>query len=313
MSGGMTMRHWTISSLVAFGGVLVAISCAPQSVEEEDDDEVAEDAEAGVVEGACPFPGGWRTIAIGEQQRTYLVHAPADYDCKASVPLVLNFHGAPAVAMDQMFLSLMNAKADSANFIVVYPEGVNFTWNAGLCCGLSNDVAFAKAIVEDLKKVFPVDASRVFATGMSTGGMMANRLACDASDVFAAIASVAGPIMDQTCTPPRRVPMLHFHGTDDFVVPYHGSLIFPDVPTTITNWSKRNGCSTSTHGWGPGGEASCIAYDGCQGGGDVSFCTIANGGHTWPGGLPVPVLGHTTYDIDANDEMWSFFEAHPMP
>jgi polyhydroxybutyrate depolymerase len=233
------------------------------------------------------------------------------------VPVVFNFHGWGSTGIAQALYSGMIGKADAETFVVIHPEGYAHSWNAGTCCAgpagaLIDDVAFVRAILDDVATLVPVDEGRVFATGMSTGGMMSHRLACEMSDVFAAIATVAGASHYLRCAPEQAVPVLHFHGTDDFVVPYGGNLIHPSVPRTMAEWATRNGCGstrTVSPPAGPDGDVTCESWDGCPAGIDTVLCTVDRGGHTWPGAVPVPALGRTSR-YPATDAVWDFFVAH---
>jgi len=257
-----------------------------------------------------------RTIRVGNVDRTFWVHVPRSYDCTNPAPLVLNFHGGFAIGLAQEVLSLMNAKADREGFIVAYPDGMALSWNAGYCCApamfLVDDVAFARAVVDDIETEFLVDDARVYATGMSNGALMAHKLACEAPDLFAGFAPVAGANVSLRCSPSRRAPMIAFHGTADPLVTYTGNLLFPGgFVRTMEGWARRNGCATTRQVVFQNGDSTCEAFDGCPADGAVEMCTVQGGGHTWPGGFPVPPLGKTTYDLSANDAMWDFWRAHP--
>jgi polyhydroxybutyrate depolymerase len=249
------------------------------------------------------------------------VHVPASYDPGKGTALVLNFHGFSSNAAQEALLSQMNGKADAAGYIVVYPEGTNSSWNAGACCGqavtdMVDDIGFVKDLLDTAADRLCVDAHRIFVTGMSNGGFLSNRIGCELADRVAAIAPVAGVLGMPTCTPSRPMPVMHFHGTADTLVPYDGSAAmgFISVADDFANWAARDGCTddmpanTFTNG-----DSSCSSYQHCAGGAEVTLCTVQNGGHTWPGGTPVPTLGYTTTYLSADDAMWSFFQAHPLP
>lgn len=268
---------------------------------------------------AQPVDATWTIVSSGVN-RTANVHVPANYDPTKATPVVLNFHGFTSNAAEEALLSGMSDKADKEGFVVVYPEGLNSSWNAGACCGVSAqsgvaDVQFVSDLIDSLEVQICVDTKRVFATGMSNGGFLSHRLGCELSDRIAAIAPVAGVLGIPQCDPKRAVPVMHFHGTLDPLVPWNGdpTLGFPPVPDTFAGWATRDGCTgdpTSTY---DKGDAHCATYDKCGAGATVTLCTIDNGGHTWPGGLPVPALGNTSTDISATDEMWTFFTKHPLP
>ena len=268
---------------------------------------------------AQPADATWTVLSSG-MSRTANVHVPPNYDPTKPTPVVLNFHGFTSNAAQEALLSNMSAKADAEGFVVVYPEGLDSSWNAGACCGLSAqngvaDVQFVSDLIDSLEVQLCVDAKRVFATGMSNGAFLSHRLGCELSDRVAAIAPVAGVLGVPQCNPKRPVPVMHFHGTADPLVPYDGSatLGFPAVSDTFAGWASRDGCTGDPAKTYDNGDAHCATYASCNAGATVTLCTIDNGGHTWPGGLPVPSLGYTTTDISATDAMWTFFTEHPLP
>jgi polyhydroxybutyrate depolymerase len=260
------------------------------------------------------------TIMSGGLSRTVNVHVPSSYDPTKPMPLVLDFHGYSSNAMQEDLLSQMSAKADAAGFIALHPEGTNSSWNAGACCGMAaqnnvDDIGFVKDILTTAADKLCVDAHRIYATGMSNGGFLSNRIGCELADRFAAIAPVAGVTGVPTCTPSRPMPVIHFHGTADTLVPYDGSasMGFVAVPDDFAAWGTRDACTDMPSQTYAMGDVTCNSYLHCAGGAQVTLCTVQNGGHTWPGGTPVPTLGYTTTNIKATDAMWSFFQAHPLP
>lgn len=269
---------------------------------------------------AQPKDATWK-IAVSGVDRELDVHVPASYDPTKPTPIVLDFHGFTSDKGQQKILSRMIAKSDDAGFIAIHPlgTGVSRSWNAGACCGTAasegtNDVAFVSAILDEAARRLCVDPKRVFATGMSNGGFMSHRLGCELSDRIAAIAPVAGVLGIKECAPKRPVPVMHFHGTADTLVPYegNGAMGFPPVVATAEAWAKRNGCSGSPSTTFEKGDTVCRTWSVCKDGASVTLCTVDGGGHTWPGGFPVPGA-KTTNAISATDAMWTFFEGHPMP
>jgi polyhydroxybutyrate depolymerase len=199
--------------------------------------------------------------------------------------------------------------------IVAYPEGVGLSWNAGSCCGRAqaeqiDDVRYARDLVRELSRELCIDRNRLYATGMSNGALMSYRLACEASDLFAAVAPVAGVEAVPGCKPRRAVPVLAFHGTGDFLVPWNGGWFDLGSPReTVRRWSERDRCSGPSQPIYQRGDARCEAAQACAA--DVILCTIDGGGHTWPGGVEAFFLGKTSSDLDATRAILDFFLDHP--
>lgn len=262
------------------------------------------------------------TIEVGGRTRSYFVHVPPQYDGKTAVPLVLVLHGATQSAASAERVSGMSAKADMENFLVAYPTGTSRlgfapTWNAGNCCAYAqqnnvDDVGFFRALVNKLKNDYTIDAKRVYATGISNGGMMSYRLACELSDQVAAVAPVEGA-QDVTCNPASPVSVIIFHGTADRLVPFNGGTTpfqigsrrsDTSVADTVAFWVKQDGCS-ATPQEGEVKEAHFYAYSGCRNGTGVALYAIQGGHHMCPGAR----LSHN--NVPATDIMWSFFVQHP--
>lgn len=284
-----------------------------------------------------------RVVKVGDRERRYRVHVPRTYDSSRPTPVIIGFHGGGGNPESMMMLSGLNKKSDEAGFIVVYPYGLGrerdrgLTFNGGGCCGYAHqrkidDIGFVKAMLDDLATAGNIDTNRIYATGISNGGIMTYFVASELSDRIAAIAPVAGPMMTDTCKPKRPVPVMHFHGTGDKLAPFHGGKgkgspgvpafmrpEFNSVEHSINNWVKANGCSSEPQVE----ELPDIANDGMRvtrktwSGGkndaEVVLIEIQNGGHTWPGQKPISkILGESTMDISANDLMWEFFQKHPL-
>ncbi len=264
------------------------------------------------------------TLHLGGQDRTMIVHVPTTYNPKVPASLVFNFHGFVNTAAQQRDISLMEATSDAHGFILVYPDGLGQSWNAGDCCGLAvtanvDDVGFVKAALATMSRDWCVDPKRIYATGFSNGGFLAHRLACEMSETFAAIAPVSGVLGrdPSTCNPTRPLSVLEFHGTSDQVVPYNGGVpflgsdsgvqsTFRSVKETVDFWRAKNECQPGTQVYAKG-DATCTRYA-CKAGTKVEFCSIDGGGHNWPGGGPVFGGGKISKDISASEQIWAFFE-----
>ena len=267
----------------------------------------------------------------GAYTRQYKVHVPPGYDATVPTPVVFCIHGLGQNAV--MFCvagAAMDKKSDGAGFILVMPNGYQNSWNAGTCCGgASNekldDVALFRAILADVEKHLNVDRRRVYATGLSNGGYMSYRLACEASDLFAAVAPGAGAVginsigggtnsaSDFTaCKPTEHVSVLDIHGTSDPLIPY--SLQAP----SLAIFSGSDGCSTTTApATSPksGGDTTCVTYAGCPAGIEVIGCTISGGGHCWFAspdcGTGAGIIGAAFVGANSNammntDAVWDF-------
>ena len=241
------------------------------------------------------------TLMHGGQTRSFIIHVPTGYDNTRPLPLVLNFHGATMTAALQQQTSRMNDKADQAGFVVIYPDGVERSWNAGACCGGAassdvDDVGFARALVTYASGRVCIDAKRVYAAGFSNGGRMSYRLGCEAADVFAAIAPVAGtksfPDLDNSpgCMPARPISLIDFMGSRDSRIAAQ--------PGQIAEWRKFNGCTDAeakeTY---REGRHVCYSYEQCAAGTSVTYCVVDGLGHAWPTG-----------DFSANDHIWALFQ-----
>jgi len=251
-------------------------------------------------------------------KRTALVHIPASVDIVVPAPLVLNFHGFTSNSLQQSQFSAMNPKADAEGFIVAYPQGIDTSWNAGACCGNAmtqqiDDVGFVRKLVAALAAQLCIDDRRVYATGMSNGGFMSHRLACEAADIFAAVAPVSAVNGTEPCEPGRAVPVMMFNGTADILVAYNGGGNFnKSAPETFEEWADRDGCSDPSTPGKTAGKASCESHQVCDDGVAVSFCTFEGMGHCWPGQAVCP-YGAASTDLSANDEMWAFFSEYTLP
>ncbi len=275
-----------------------------------------------------------RTLKIGETTRSYLVHVPTKYDAKTPTPVVLILHGAATNGPFTVAFTGLNKKSDEAGFLAVYPNGTGpagllLTWNAGGFFRKDDkydDVAFIGKVLDDLASVANVDCKRVYATGMSNGGMMCYRLADELADRIAAIAPVAGTMAIDSYNPKRPVPVMHFHGTADKFVPFAGPganmpefIRFRSVEDTVKICVQANGCpekpavSKLPDVAGDGTSVTKKTYGPGKNGSEVVLWIIEGGGHTWPGQQPpVNFIGKATKNISANDLIWEFFQKHPM-
>ncbi len=259
------------------------------------------------------------------------VYLPSSYQQGDVLPLVINMHGFGSNSFQQNFYSGFNAVAETHNFIVIYPQGLVDTTSFGTIgthwaayFGTdTDDMSFMHTIIDWSYTFHNIDLSRVYATGMSNGGFMSYRLACEMSERIAAIASVTGSMalaQFDNCSPNRPVPIMEIHGTADLTVPYDGvSGFIPSIPSIIDFWVGHNQCGAPVLSDFPNintddmSTVSSTSYTDCQDGTEVLLYTVDNGGHSWPGAYVFPDFGPTNLDIDASDHIWEFFTRHAHP
>jgi len=258
--------------------------------------------------------------------REYLLHVPASYDPTKPTPLVISMHAAGLWPAAQMEISRWNELADRQGFIVVYPSGAKSSgpriFHVDKGPARMRDVRFISELIDKLEATYNIDPRRIYANGLSNGGGMAFVLSCTMSDRIAAVGMVAAAqlLPFSWCTDARPVPMIAFHGTADRAVPYNGGTSwvapdsFPNVLTWTRNWARRNRCAANPSDAAVAEDVTRRAYTDCARNADVVLYTIHGGGHTWPGGKPLPewFVGTTSRSIDATSRMWEFFQQHPL-
>lgn len=261
------------------------------------------------------------SITHGGVQRTYILYVPASYSAANPAPLVFNFHGYTSNAIAQMFYGEFRPIADTAGFLLVVPQGTidgqgNTYWNAGWG-GVTNDVSFTEALLDNLSATYNVNQDRVYSTGMSNGGFMSYYLACNLSDRIAAIASVTGAMTNGTpltCNPQHPTPVLEIHGDADGTVPYGGSILNESTQAGLDYWIDYNNTNTTASliaipnsSTSDNSTVEHYVYSGGDNCVDVEHYKILNGGHTWPGAPINTGNGETNHDIEASLLIWEFF------
>ena len=268
-------------------------------------------------------------LTFGGMQRTYLVHAPAGLDHPAG--LVINLHGAGSTGAEQAAISHYDTVADQLGLVVVYPDGIDHSWADGRGASKPDrqgvdDVGFLSALADRLVPDFGIAPGRVFATGMSAGAFMTNRLACQRADLVAAIAPVSGTLGTGVgCAPSRPVAVLQTHGTADRVVPYDGGTmtgrggVSDILPATgmSARWRDADGCPPPVQdtlpGTGDGTSVRRLTAAPCAAGTAVVLLSVDGGGHTWPRGnfaLPADAVGLATGATDISLASGQFFLMH---
>lgn len=263
------------------------------------------------------------SLTVDGRTRTYLVHRPDGLDRTKPVPLVVMLHGAFGTGAQAERSYGWDAAAARSGFVVVYPDGVGRTWNAGgACCGRSHrdaidDVGFLDHLIETVAHAENIDNSRIYLAGMSNGGAMTYRYACEGKVRLAAIGLVATSFT-YTCDKARPLPVMAIHGLQDKTVPFAGGegrrgrdIVWLPVQASLDVFRDANKCG-----------APALAQDGvvvtstarCENGREVVLITVADAGHQWPGSAREKGLGARLLHLDepsqafaATERLWNFF------
>jgi polyhydroxybutyrate depolymerase len=259
------------------------------------------------------------SIYSGGTYRYFRVYIPEIYDSTYAVPLVFNLHGYGSNNLEQEYYGDFRNIADTANFILVHPNGTLNGSNQRFWNTFGNssvdDLGFISRLIDTLTTRYFIDENRIYSTGMSNGGFMSYDLACFLNHKIAAIASVTGTMIHSrknNCLPERPTPILHIHGTSDATVPYNGSTSFVSVQNLVNHWVGINNCNTEPI---IDSIPNVVTTDGCtavryiyENGNNesvVELYKIVSGGHTWPGSSFV--TGVTNQDFSASEVIWNFF------
>lgn len=260
------------------------------------------------------------TIAVEEKgffgnvklaNRQFNVFVPSGLQPNDPRPALFTYHGYAGNPSGIADITNVPAHAEAQQWFGVFPRGTGLilSWNGAGCCvgNTKDDVSFARGIVSWLGANLCLDTTRVFATGFSNGGFMTNRLACEASDIFAAFAphsALMGTQYVTECNPQFTRPFLSFHGLNDGVVPFHGNGNWISFSQMMDYWTSTNECggeenaveifrTATTH---------CIRYDSCKDDVPVEYCDIVDMAHVWSGSS-----SGSASDIDATAYIFSYF------
>lgn len=237
------------------------------------------------------------TLQAGGVKRSYLLHVPPTYDGSKPLPLVFDVHGYTSFASEQLMRSKWDQMADKEGFVLIDPDGIDKSWNAGSCCGgnKQDDVGFFRDMVKKTTAELCIDSKRVYVSGHSNGGAMTYRLACEAADIFAAVAPVCGWMAAGTCKPARPIPVLAIRGLNDSTVK------IDTADADVAEWLSNDDC-TKTQVTTSG---VCKTYAACAAGTQVMDCR-PRGNHNFfyatnPDKYLVP------------DNAWPFFKQFSLP
>jgi polyhydroxybutyrate depolymerase len=244
------------------------------------------------------------------------MHVPPGYSGTDPVPLVLGF---PAPGMSAEVFAAMTrlpSMSDAAGFLFVVVVADDGSWSPGDGAA-GTDIAYVRELLDALDTRHCLDSSRVFVAGYSSGGSMAQALACAMPERIAALAVVAS--LYQPCR--ADVPMIAFHGIADSVAPFDGGVApppasqavsFPSVRRAVSEWARALGCDGLATISRLSSDVELSTYRRClRGDGEALLYSIVGGGHTWPGSpANIDALGFTTQQIDASETIWQFFQDH---
>jgi polyhydroxybutyrate depolymerase len=271
-------------------------------------------------------------VTADGRRRTYVLHLPTGYTPTKIYPLVLVFHGGYGWGAQILSMMQFAAKADEAGFIVVAPDGIDRHWNDGRGTANSkiDDVSFVRQLINNLESRFAIDPKRIYATGISNGGVFTQRLGCELSDTLAAIGTAAGPIAAKLLPfcKPKPLAVVGIQGTADPLTPLEGGEgvggLVASTAQTMRLWATVNGCNATPIVTNvpltvnDGTSVDEYSYSGCTAGTNVVYFIVKGMGHVWP---PVEgvgnndaffskITGPTSRNINATDRMWDFFNAH---
>ena len=263
------------------------------------------------------------SFAFGGLTREYAVFLPQNY--QPNMPVVISLHGAGGTMQNNMDRTLMNEYADTAGFIVVYAQASGPLWNIGWTGGPVDvdDVGFISAMIDTLDVLYNIDMARIYCTGFSNGAAMTYRLAAELTHRFAAVAPIANTLLDDiafTWNPIHPIPVLQMHGTADAGISYYGGTDGHwSVEESLNFWIQNNNCSLPADtiflpdiNTGDNSTVVKISWTNCSNNSSVIHYKIINGIHGWPGGA-LNQGSNNNRDINANEEMWNFFQNYENP
>ena len=259
------------------------------------------------------------TIEYDGLTREYSIYVPASYDGTTSFPLLFNFHGGGGVIASQIAIADMSPIADTANFIVVYPQarqdpsdGNSFNWIPKVP-GTFDDVPFISSLIDTIASSYQINQDRIYACGYSLGGDMCFELACKLNSRIAAIAPVARTMQanpDSFCSPVHPTGVLTILGTDDNTSPYNGLIYlgteyYLSAEETHNYWASHNNCDINPTMSTVSPSVERYTWSTTSGCSYVEELKVIGGGHDWPGSF-----GNMT--IDSNTEIWQFVSKYDI-
>ncbi len=252
----------------------------------------------------------------GGLDRVFYMYVPTSYSNSSNNrPLLFSLHGYTSSALTNLSYTGFESPANTNGFIVIYPQGSILQstgathWNVGgwTTSSTTDDVSYIETIIDYMLIEYRIDPDRIYSTGMSNGGFMSYRLACELGTKIAAIASVTGSMTPETlaaCEPAHATSILQIHGALDNTVPRNGNDGMKPIDEVMTFWQMNNRCDETPETKaisdltldGFGGTQS--KYSNCENGVEVSLYLLDQMGHEWP------LSG--AHDLDAPSAIWDF-------
>ncbi len=258
-------------------------------------------------------------VEVDGVRRSYRLFTPPSVGTDdRALPLVLALHGSGNTVESLVQATRLDHAASAGGFVVAYPEAIRLLWNGGFCCTAGRgdpaaDVRFLDRVITEVSAARRIDTDRIYAVGVSAGGIMAYRLACDLAGRIAGVASVAGSMQLDDCRPSRPVSVLAIHGTGDQLVPYAGGRVdgaatrpAPPTPAVADRWASLNGCPTGSQDQTEG-LVTTRTWPECPGATKVRLVTVEGGGHSWF----TPDFGLPNGAVDATAVVAGFFGLAP--
>lgn len=251
--------------------------------------------------------------------REYRRYIPSNYDPSQPLRVIVDSHGLGSNAMQEQNLSGFMQRAESDGAIVLWGMALGEPAMWQLRPGDDpDDIGLVSQLLDETEVRLCVDSSRIYASGMSMGGLFSSALACSLNERIAAIAPVAGTAYPgEPCDAGRMVPIRAFHGDADLIVSFDG------VEANVESWAVHQGCDPDPVDTRVGSDVIHRVYQGC--GAELELYIVEEGGHNWPGNQALidalpgvedrirVILGHVTTEIDATALAWEFFDEHRLP
>lgn len=271
-----------------------------------------------------------KRVVINGYKRTFTIVFPSNYnESHNKFPAIIALHGGGGSAKQMEESYELPAKAEKEKYVMIYPDGIQSngllkarTWNAGLCCEFAmenniDDVGFLSKMIDSILKNYQVDSKKIYAVGMSNGGMMAYRLACELSNKIAAIAPVACTMTTtKLCDVNKTVPIIHFHSEMDENVPFLGGIgirgiNYPAVEKGLNYWATLNECHSKAKIVFENEKYRHQQWLDCKAKSNIELYLTKDGGHSWPGITKVRIGGDEPSNaLNANDLIFDFFNHH---